>query len=158
MRSEEAVNRAIENYASTVKRICFIHLKNEADTEDICQTVFLKYAMNDKVFDSEAHEKAWIIRVTINACKDLLKSFFRKHTVSLDAYVEQGGVVDAAHSEVLEAVLALPEKYRRVIYLHYYEGYPAADIAEILRINVNTVYTHLTRAKTLLRDELGGEA
>ena len=158
MRSEEAVNRAIENYASTVKRICFIHLKNVADTEDICQTVFLKYAMNDKVFDSEAHEKAWIIRVTINACKDLLKSFFRKHTVSLDAYVEQGGVVDAAHSEVLEAVLALPEKYRRVIYLHYYEGYPAADIAEILRINVNTVYTQLTRAKTLLRDELGGEA
>lgn len=158
MRSEEAVNRAIENYASTVKRICFIHLKNEADTEDICQTVFLKYAMNDKVFDSEAHEKAWIIRVTINACKDLLKSFFRKHTVSLDAYVEQGGVVDAAHSEVLEAVLALPEKYRRVVYLHYYEGYPAADIAEILRINVNTVYTQLTRAKTLLRDELGGEA
>lgn len=158
MRSEEAVNRAIENYVSTVKRICFIHLKNEADTEDICQTVFLKYAMNDKVFDSEAHEKAWIIRVTINACKDLLKSFFRKHTVSLDAYVEQGGVVDAAHSEVLEAVLALPEKYRRVIYLHYYEGYPAADIAEILRINVNTVYTQLTRAKTLLRDELGGEA
>lgn len=158
MRSEEAVNRAIENYASTVKRICFIHLKNEADTEDICQTVFLKYAMNDKVFDSEAHEKAWIIRVTINACKDLLKSFFRKHTVSLDAYVEQGGVVDAAHSEVLEAVLALPEKYRRVIYLHYYEGYPAADIAEILRINVNTVYTQLTRAKGLLRDELGGEA
>lgn len=158
MRSEEAVNRAIENYASTVKRICFIHLKNEADTEDICQTVFLKYAMNDKVFDSEAHEKAWIIRVTINACKDLLKSFFRKHTVSLDAYVEQGGVVDAAHSEVLEAVLALPEKYRRVIYLHYYEGYPAADIAEILRINVNTVYTQLTRAKSLLRDELGGEA
>ena len=158
MRSEEAVNRAIENYASTVKRICFIHLKNEADTEDICQTVFLKYAMNDKVFDSEAHEKAWIIRVTINACKDLWKSFFRKHTVSLDAYVEQGGVVDAAHSEVLEAVLALPEKYRRVIYLHYYEGYPAADIAEILRINVNTVYTHLTRAKSLLRDELGGEA
>ena len=158
MRSEEAVNRAIENYASTVKRICFIHLKNEADTEDICQTVFLKYAMNDKVFDSEAHENAWIIRVSINACKDLLKSFFRKHTVSLDAYVEQGGVVDAAHSEVLEAVLALPEKYRRVIYLHYYEGYPAADIAEILRINVNTVYTQLTRAKGLLRDELGGEA
>ena len=158
MRSEEAVNRAIENYASTVKRICFIHLKNEADTEDICQTVFLTYAMNDKIFESEAHEKAWIIRVTINACKDLLKSFFRKHTVSLDAYVEQGGVVDAAHSEVLEAVLALPEKYRRVIYLHYYEGYPAADIAEILRINVNTVYTQLTRAKTLLRDELGGEA
>lgn len=158
MRSEEAVSQAIEKYASTVKRICFIHLKNEADTEDIFQTVFLKYAMNDTVFENEAHEKAWLIRVTINACKDLLKSFFRRHTVSLDAYVEQGGVVDEAHSEVLEAVLALPEKYRRVVYLHYYEGYPAAEIADILRININTVYTQLTRAKTLLRKELGGEA
>lgn len=158
MRSEEAVRQAIEEYASTVKRICFIHLKNEADTEDISQTVFLKYAMNDTVFENKAHEKAWIIRVTINACKDLLKSFFRKHTVSLDTYVEQEGVMDEAQSEVLEAVLALPEKYRRVVYLYYYEGYPAAEIADILRINVNTVYTHLTRAKILLRKELGGEA
>lgn len=158
MRSEEAVRQAIEEYASTVKRICFIHLKNEADTEDISQTVFLKYAMNDTVFENKAHEKAWIIRVTINACKDLLKSFFRKHTVSLDTYVEQEGVMDEAQSEVLEAVLALPEKYRRVVYLYYYEGYPAAEIADILRINVNTVYTHLTRAKSLLRKELGGEA
>lgn len=158
MRSEEAVRQAIEEYASTVKRICFIHLKNEADTEDISQTVFLKYAMNDTVFENKAHEKAWIIRVTINACKDLLKSFFRKHTVSLDAYVEQECVMDEAQSEVLEAVLTLPEKYRRVVYLHYYEGYPAAEIADILRINVNTVYTHLARAKSLLRKELGGEA
>ena len=66
--------------------------------------------------------------------------------------------MDEAQSEVLEAVLALPEKYRRVVYLYYYEGYPAAEIADILRINVNTVYTHLTRAKILLRKELGGEA
>ena len=112
MRSEEAVRQAIEEYASTVKRICFIHLKNEADTEDISQTVFLKYAMNDTVFENKAHEKAWIIRVTINACKDLLKSFFRKHAVSLDAYVEQEGVMDEAQSEVLEAVLTLPLRLR----------------------------------------------
>lgn len=158
MRSEEAVREAIDRYADMVKRICFIHLKNEADTEDIFQTVFLKYAMSEVDFASREHEKAWLIRVTLNACKDLLKSFFRKRTVPLDAYVEQNGIVDAAHSEVLEAVLSLPEKYRRVIYLHYYEGYTAPEIAEILGIKENTVYTQLTRGRVLLRDVLGGEA
>lgn len=158
MRSEEAVREAIDRYADMVKRICFIHLKNEADTEDILQTVFLKYAMSDVAFTNETHEKAWLIRVTLNACKDLLKSFFRKRTVPLDAYVEQNGIVDAAHSEVLEAVLSLPEKYRRVVYLHYYEGYTAPEIAEILGIKENTVYTQLTRGRALLRDVLGGEA
>lgn len=158
MRSEEAVREAIDRYADMVKRICFIHLKNETDTEDIFQTVFLKYAMSDVVFTNETHEKAWFIRVTLNACKDLLKSFFRKRTVPLDAYVEQNGIVDAAHSEVLEAVLSLPEKYRRVVYLHYYEGYTAPEIAEILGIKENTVYTQLTRGRALLRDVLGGEA
>lgn len=157
MRSEEAVREAIDRYADTVKRICFIHLKNESDTEDIFQTVFLKYAMSDVDFASEEHEKAWLIRVTLNACKDLLKSFFRKYTVPLDAYIEQNGVVDSARSEVLEAVLSLPEKYRRVIYLHYYEGYTAPEIADILDVKENTVYTQMTRGRALLRDVLGGE-
>lgn len=152
------VSRAINQYASMVQRICFIHLKNEADTDDIFQTVFLKYAMSTVEFQSEAHEKAWLIRVTVNACRDLLKSFFRKYTVPLEDYIEQFGVNDSLHSEVLEAVLSLPEKYRRVVYLHYYEGYTALEISEILGIKVNTVYTHLARGKNLLRDVLGGEA
>ena len=157
MRSEEAVREAIDRYADMVKRICFIHLKNETDTEDIFQTVFLKYAMSDVVFTNETHEKAWLIRVTLNVCKDLLKSFFRRHTVPLDAYVGELGAAQD-HSEVLEAVLALPEKYRRVVYLHDYEGYTAPEIAEILGIKENTVYTQLTRGRALLRDVLGGEA
>lgn len=156
MRSEEAVQQAIDQYADTVKRICFIHLKNEADSEDIFQTVFLKYAMSDTVFESAEHEKAWLIRVTLNACKDLLKSFFRRHCVSLDEYVASDPALED-HSEVLEAVLSLPEKYRRVVYLHYYEGYSAPEIADILQMNVNTVYTNLTRARLQLRDLLGGE-
>lgn len=75
MRSEQEANRAIERYADTVRRICMIHLKNHADTEDIFQNVFLKYVLSTAVFESEEHEKAWFIRVTINACRDLLKSF-----------------------------------------------------------------------------------
>ena len=76
MRSEDELNRVIALYSDMIKRICLIHLKNHADTEDIFQGVFLKYVLSSVVFENDAHEKAWFIRVTINACKDLLKSFF----------------------------------------------------------------------------------
>ena len=79
MRSEQEVNRAIERYSNTVRRLCMIHLKNEADTEDIFQTVFLKYVLSSVSFENEEHEKAWFIRVTVNACKDLLKKIGRAH-------------------------------------------------------------------------------
>ena len=157
MRSEQEVNRAIEQYADMIRRLCMIHLKNEADTEDIFQTVFLKYVLSSVSFENEEHEKAWFIRVTINACKDLLKSFFRSRTTSLEELMEQPAPLQPDHREVLEAVLALPKKYRDVVYLHYYEDYTAPEIGAILGRNVNTVYTLLTRSKELLRKRLGGD-
>lgn len=157
MRSEWEANRAIDRYADLVRRVCMIHLKNHADTEDIFQTVFLKYVTGTTEFESEEHEKAWFIRVTINACKDLLRSFFRSRTVSLEDLLEQPDQVPEDHREVLEAVLALPDKYRDVVYLHYYEGYTAPEIGTILHKNPNTVYTLLTRARDELRKMLGGE-
>lgn len=157
MRSEQEARRAIERYGNTVRRLCMMHLKNHADTEDIFQTVFLKYVLSSVSFESDEHEKAWLIRVTINACKDLLKSVFRSRTVSLDQLLDQSAPMPPDHREVLEAVLALPKKYRDVVYLHYYEDYTAPEISKILGKNVNTVYTLLTRARQLLRDRLGGE-
>lgn len=157
MRSEQEVNRAIERYADTVRRLCVVHLKNEADAEDIFQNVFLKYALSTGDFENEEHERAWMIRVTINACKDLLKSFFRSRTVSIDEVVEQAADLHQEHREVLEAVLSLSEKYRDVVYLHYYEGYTAPEIGNILQKKPNTIYTLLTRSKALLRQKLGGE-
>ena len=155
MRSELEVNRAIEQYADLVFRLCMVHLKNHADAEDVFQTVFLKYTFNNKPFDSPEQEKAWLIRVTLNTCKDLLKNFFRRNTVSLE---EAASAVSPEHSAVLDAVWSLPKDYRDVVYLHYYEGYTAPEIAAILKKNPNTVYTHLTRARKMLRDILGGEA
>ena len=156
MRSEQEVNRAIDLYSDTIRRICMIHLKNSADTEDIFQTVFLKYALSHVDFESDEHEKAWLIRVAINACKDLLKSFW-KHTVALDEIIEQPSQISPDHKEVLEAVLSLPTRYRDVVYLHYYEDYTAPEIAQILHKNVNSVYTLLTRSKQMLQKKLEGD-
>ena len=155
MRSEQEVNRAIAQHADLVYRLCMVHLKNHADAEDVFQTVFLKYALSNQPFETAEHEKAWLIRVTLNACKDLLQNFFRKNTVSLE---ETAAVISPEHSAVLEAVWSLPKNYRDVVYLHYYEGYTAPEIASILKKNPNTVYTHLTRAREMLKDMLGGAA
>ena len=149
MRSEQEVNRAIERHADTVRRLCMIHLKNYADTEDIFQTVFLKYVLSSVSFENEEHERAWFIRVTINACKDLLKNFFRSHTVSMEEVLEQPAEIEQDHREVLEAVLSLPARYRDVVYLYYYEKYTAPQIGRILGKNVNTIYTLLNRAKKI---------
>lgn len=157
MRSEQEVNRAVEKYSDMIRRLCMIHLKNYADTEDIFQTVFLKYVLSSVSFENEEHEKAWLIRVTINACRDLLKSFFGSRTVSLDSLTEQPAEMLSDHREVLEAVLALPQKYRDVVYLHFYEDCTVPQISRILGKNVNTIYTLLTRSKKLLRETLGGE-
>lgn len=156
MRCEREINNAIDRYSDTVRRICVLYLKNDADTEDIFQTMFLKYALSTVKFESETHEKAWIVRVTINACKDLLKSFFHNKTVPLEALGDQTEELPPDHSAVLTAVLELPKKYREVIYLHYYEGYTAAEIGKLLGKNVNTVYTLLNRGRDLLKKKLEG--
>ena len=154
MQSEREVNRAIERYSDMVRRICLIHLQNSADTEDIFQTVFLKYVLSSVSFENEEHERAWFIRVTINACKDLLKSFFRSRTLPLDSIIEKPGEPDSDYSDVLEAVLSLPQKNKDVVYLYYYEEYSAAEISRILHKNVNTVYTLLNRGRQALKTKL----
>ena len=157
MRSEEEVNAAIERYGDTVRRLCMVHLKNEADTQDIFQTVFLKYVLSSVRFESPEHEKAWLIRVTLNACRDLLKSFFHNRVLPLEAAAAActSGPED---SGVLQAVLALPPKYKFFNDTATTEIYTAPEIGRILGKNVNTVYTLLNRAKKLLRETLGGEA
>lgn len=144
MRTEEQVNLAVERYADMIKRICLLRLKSPQDTDDVFQSVFLKYLDSTKEFKSADQEKAWFIRVTLNACTDWLRGLARRRTLPIDA-------------ALLEAVLALPDRYRDVIYLHYYEGYSAVEIGHILGRRENTVYTLLARARALLRKELGGD-
>lgn len=147
----------MEAYADMVRRICFVHLKNRHDTEDVFQNVYMKYLLYEGTFEGMEHEKAWFARATINACTDWLRALSRRKWVSLDALAEESTELDNPSKEVLETVLKLPEKYRDVIYLFYYEGYTAVEIARILGKKENTVYTWLSRAKDILRERLGGD-
>lgn len=154
MKSPEDVKRAVEVHADMVRRICLVHLKNEYDTEDVFQNVFMKYMLYKGSFESDEHEKAWFVRVTINACTDFLRSLVRRRWVPLESVLEESSIPDETSRDVLEAVLQLPERYREVTYLFYYEGYSAVEIAGILGKKENTVYTWLSRAKGKLREML----
>lgn len=155
MRSEDQVRQAMDEYGDMVWRVCMVHLKNTADSEDILQNVFLKYALHTAPFESPEHEKAWILRVAINACRDLLRNVFRSRTVPLEeVFQEQAQEVPEENRDLLRAVLTLPPQYKDAVYLYYYEGYKAAEIGKILRKNVNTVYSLLERARGLLKKRL----
>ena len=157
MRNEAEVNRAIDLYADTVRRICFLYLKNDADVDDIFQEVFLKYLLHPSSFESDAHEKAWLIRVSINACQDLLKSFFRRRVRSIEEVTTEPFYLQEEDKGLLDAVFRLAPKYRNTIYQFYYEGYTAVEIAGILKRSENTIYTWLDRARKELKKQLGGE-
>lgn len=148
----DGVTKAIEKYADMVRRICLLYRIRDADVEDVFQEVFLRLLQHGREFESEEHEKAWLCRVAINQCKDFHKSFFRKNVSSLDEMdIPAEGPVE---SEVIQEVLALPQKYRSVIYLFYYEGYTAWEIARILHRTENTVYSRLHRARAILKERL----
>lgn len=157
MRSEYEMERAVASYSDMVRRICFLHLKNRHDTEDVFQNVFLKYLLYEGHFADYEHEKAWMIRVTINACKDWIKVNRKRNIVSLEVIAEEAESLNENSSFVLEAVMQLPDKYKSVIYLYYYEQYSAIEIAGILHKKENTIYTRLARAKAILKDMIGGE-
>ena len=144
-----------EAYADVILRLSYTYLKNTQDAQDVCQTVFVKLLTEPRQFESPAHERAYILRMAANACKDILKSPWRRRTRPL----EEGLQVPAPAAEdgsVLSAVNTLPPHYRAVIYLYYYEGYAAGEIGKILGVPTATVHTRLARGRARLKDILGG--
>lgn len=147
--------RLAQVYADAILRLSYTYLKNTQDAQDVCQTVFVRLLTEPRSFESPAHERAYVLRMAANACKDILKSPWRKRTRPL----EEGLQVPAPAAEdgsVLAAVNALPPHYRAVIYLCYYEGYRAAEIGEILGVPTATVHTRLARGRARLKEILGG--
>ena len=148
--------RLVYTYSDLILRLSYTYLKSTHDAEDICQTVFLKLLTSGQTFASPAQEKAWIIRTTANACKDALRSTFRRRTVALEAAAATAAP-EAPDNAVLEAVMELPENYREAVYLHYFEGYSVREIAGLLGRSEAAVTAHLSRGRHKLRTTLGGE-
>ena len=148
----DAFQTAFAQYTDTVYRIAVHNTRNSADAEDITQEVFLRLLECRKVFRDGEHLKAWLIRVTINLCKNHARDHSRE---TLVPDVQPQAETVQTHP-VLDAVRALPEDQRNAVYLHYYEGYTAREIAAILGSTTNTVLSRLRRAREALRETIGG--
>ena len=152
--SKNDITAALEKYSDMVRRICFMYLRNDDDVDDVFQDVFLKLLQNKSPFENEEHEKAWLIRVTINKCKDIFKSFWRKNTSSIEDI--DPPFEDKAENELIQVVLSLPQKYKDAVYLYYYEDYTVPKIAKLLGRKDSTVYSDLHRARDLIKQKLEG--
>ena len=141
----------LDRYSDMILRIALHGVGSRADAEDIAQEVFLKRITAKRAFDSPEHEKAWMIRVTLNQCRDFLKAAHRKNVP-----LEEDIPCEDPDTEVLDAVLRLPADFRNVIYLHYYEGLSVSEIAGILHRRENTVSSRLHRAREALKSSLTG--
>ena len=144
-----------ETYADAILRLSYTYLKSTHDAQDICQTVFVKLLAEPRTFETPEHERSYVLRMAANACKDLLKSPWRKRTCGLEACA-QIPAPEATDGSLLEAVEQLAPHYRAVIYLYYYEGYQASEIGVILGVPAATVHTRLARGRAKLKELLGG--
>ena len=155
---EEVFALAVQRYSDTVFRAALHNCSCTADAEDVVQDVFEKLLQYKGRFESEEHLKAWLLRVAINRCHALTRAACQKNT-ELD---ENLPAPDSfADGSVLDAVRALPEHFRNAVYLHYYEGYTAAEIGRMLGAPTNTVLSWLRRARaqlhTMLKEEIEDE-
>lgn len=142
-----------------VYRICYMYLKNTVDAEDAVQSVFLKLLKSHMTFNDYEHEKAWLIITAKNYCKDIFKSWWKRQRVDFDSLPEIATQEeDTQTGEVLAKLLALPEKYRIVLHLHYFEDYSVKEISELLGSRESTIRTQLLRGRERLKIDLGGKS
>lgn len=156
--------RLVRAYADLVLRVCYTYLHSTADAEDVCQETLLKLVRREEPFRDFGHERAWVIRVASNACKNILRDRGTHPAVCLDAIAEpadeRGVDEDSARQRdgrVLDAVMALPLPQREVVYLHYYEGYGTRAIASVVGTTDDAVRQRLSRARKRLKEILKGD-
>ncbi|MCR5737946.1 MAG: RNA polymerase sigma factor [Eubacterium sp.] len=150
---EQEFTEIYYRHVDAVFRLCFTYLKNKQDTDDAVQEVFLKLLNYKGAFESEEHRKAWLIVTASNYCKNFLKHWWRKRK-NIDDYTEIIGGASYEVDEMMELVLALPDKYKTAVYLYYYEGYDSAQIAKMLNKPAGTIRSHLSTARKMLKKEM----
>lgn len=151
----EALRRMVDTYSPTLLRAALTRAPTPADAEDIVQEVFVKVMVKQPRFRDEAHEKAWLIRATLNQASDLCRK--RRDDAPLDEDVAAAHTMEDQRLDLLSAVRSLPPSYSAVIHLYYYEGYSIKEIARLLKVPAATVGTRLSRARARLRELLKEE-
>ena len=152
--TREQLNEIVAAYRGMVYRLAYSCLGNSFDADDISQEVFLRMYGYKKQFVDEEHKKAFLIRITVNLCKNLQKTAWMRKRVELDENIPADNHSYESESMLRNYVLKLKPNYRAVIYLFYYEGYSVAEIAKILKISETSVTTRLNRARNQLRTQL----
>ena len=147
----------MEKYKDHLFAVAFNICKNAADADDVVQDTFLQYHIADKQFENEQHIRAWLIRVTINKAKNINMSFWRRAGIPLEDYMETLTFETPEAEDLFKEVMKLPEKYRIVIHLFYYEDYSIREIAQIINATESNVKVRLTRGRRLLRNVLKEE-
>lgn len=153
----QSVQLLMEQYQKSLYAVAFNVCKNAEDAEDVVQDTFIQYHMIKKEFDNEKHIRAWLIRVTINKAKNMNRTFWRLNKMSLEDYMETLTFETPESERLFETVMNLPQKYRIVIHLFYYEDYSIKEIAEILKISISNVKVRLSRGRLLLKQILKEE-
>lgn len=170
--SNENLQQKIDTYGDMLFKLCLIRLQNVQDAEDVVQDVFYQYIRRIEPFESEEHEKAWLLKVAVNGCRKVWRSAWRRHRSDEEWQdnAEEADRVTAANpgpeeyslerekqQRLLKAVMELPAKYREVIHLFYYQELSVRTIAEITGRGQSTVTSQLTRGRELLRKSLKEE-
>ena len=150
------IEELYKRHNKMVYRVCYSYLKNAEDTKDAVSEIFLKLMQTKVAFKTAEHEKAWLLRATINYCKDFFRNWRHKN-VNIDDYADIEGENPFKGDETLKAVMDLPDKYKYVVHLHYYEGYTSAEISKILRKPHSTIRYHLQEARKILKGVLENE-
>ncbi len=151
------IQYVLDTYSQSLIRLCYTYVHNICDAEDITQDVFVALLKRGRPFDSTEHEKAWLLRTAINKSKNYLRSGWVRRTVPMeDADLSEPDDSASEKNQVMEAVLSLPEKYRTVIHLFYYNGYSINEISEIVGKKSATVGTLLARGRNLLKEMMIG--
>lgn len=144
----------VRRYKDMIFRIAWNYFGNPFDAEDMVQETLMKLYTANPAFESEEHAKHWLIRVTLNLCKNTVRSPWRRRTVSLEEASDLVSFDKPEQSELFQSVMGLPEKYRTVLYLFYYEDLSVREIAQLLLVKESAVTTRLSRARQMLKSEL----
>lgn len=143
-----------ETYRDRLFAAAFQVCGNAADAEDAEQEALLRYHISEKQFESEQHIRAWLLRVAINCAKNVSRSFFRRNTVPLEDYMDSLEFDSGESREIFREVMSLPETYRLVIHLYYYEDYTVAEIGRILGLTESNVKVRLSQGRQKLKKAL----